>query len=328
MTTPTPDALPAAAHAITPADLLADRLLALLQWRSRIFHAGRYCGHWQASTAGHLMASFHWVLAGSCWLHRPGHAPLLLQAGDGVCLLRDEPHHLSPHVEPDAHRHGPLQAMQAAHCATEGGEGDCALVCGFLRFDGPQTAVLTASLPPVLLLRDASGAQRALLPLLLDEARRMPDPDSPGPVLQRLTDLLLMLALREPLRQALRPRADRQDAPRSLLALAGEPALAPLLQALLADPAADWSAERMARELKLSRASFFRLFTQAIGQPPAQFLVTLRMQLAAQRLREGLSIARTAEQVGYQSESAFARAFQRVNGAQPGHFRRQHAAAH
>ncbi|MCE4553974.1 AraC family transcriptional regulator [Roseateles cellulosilyticus] len=310
-------------------DALTDRLLALLQWRSRIFHAGRYCGHWRASTAGHQLASFHWVMQGACWLHRPGHESRRLQAGEGVCLLRDERHHLSPHAEPAAVGAGPLQPMQAASCAAARGEDntDCALVCGFVQFDGPQAAVLAASLPAVLWLHDGDGAQRALLPLLLAEARRMPDPDSPGPVLQRLSDLLLMLALREPLHQALQPRAAGRGA-HGLMALAGEPALAPLLQALLADPAADWTAERMAGELHLSRASFFRLFTQAVGQPPAQFLLALRMQLAAQRLREGVSIARTAEQVGYQSESAFARAFQRVNGAQPGHFRRQHGATH
>lgn len=310
-------------------DTLTDRLLALLQWRSRIFHAGRYCGHWRASTAGHRLASFHWVMQGVCWLHRPGHEPRRLQAGEGVCLLRDEPHHLGPHAEPQSGEHGPLQPMQTAGCAVPGELGDtaCDLVCGFLQFDGPQAAVLTASLPAVLWLQDGDGTQRALLPLLLAEARRMPDPDSPGTVLQRLSDLLLMLALRGPLRQALQPRA-ASDGAHGLLALAGEPALAPLLHALLTDPAADWTAERMASELHLSRASFFRLFTQAVGQPPAQFLLALRMQLAAQRLREGVSIARTAEQVGYQSESAFARAFHRVNGAQPGHFRRQHGAAH
>jgi len=307
-------------------DALTDWLLALLQWRSRIFHAGRYCGHWRASTAGQQLASFHWVMQGACWLHRPGHEPRRLRAGDGVCLLRDEPHHLSPHAAPEAAGAGPLRPMQPASCTAAPGEADtdCALVCGFVQFDGPQAAVLTASLPAVLWLHDGDGAQRALLPLLLAEARRMPDPDSPGPVLQRLSDLLLMLALREPLHQALQPRTADRGA-HGLLALAGEPTLAPLLQALLADPAADWTAERMARELHLSRASFFRLFTQAVGQPPAQFLLALRMQLAAQRLREGVSIARTAEQVGYQSESAFARAFQRINGAQPGQFRRQHA---
>ncbi|MCE4539669.1 AraC family transcriptional regulator [Pelomonas sp. P7] len=308
-------------------DALTDRLLSLLQWRSRIFHAGQYCGHWQASTAGHQMASFHWVLEGRCWLHRPGQPALQLQAGDGVCLLRDEPHHLSPWPDATSTDSGPLQPMLAAHCEVGEGEARCVLVCGFVHFDGPQTAVLTASLPPLLQLRGGNDGQSALLPLLLAETRRMPDPDSPGPLLQRLSDLLLMLALREPLRQALQPRTNGGGA-RGLLALAGEPLLAPLLQAILADPAADWSAERMAGELHLSRASFFRLFTQAIGQPPAQFLLALRMQLAAQRLREGLSIARTAEQVGYQSESAFARAFQRVNGAQPGQFRRLHISTH
>ena len=60
----------------------------------------------------------------------------------------------------------------------------------------------------------------------------------------------------------------------------------------------------------------------ASGQPPAQFLLQLRMKIAAQRLSGGETIERTAEHVGYRSHAAFSRAFLKVIGEQPGAFRR------
>ncbi len=315
--------------ASAPADL-AEQLLGLLRWRSSVFHAGSYCGRWQASTAGRRRASFHWVLDGACWLHRPGQAPLRLLAGQGLCLLSDEPHWLGPSEGPpeSGGDRQPAAPMRAA-CAPDSGFGSghpqaCSLVCGFFDFEGPSTSLLRCSLPALLPLQQPGPAAQALLALMREELLRQTDPDRPGPVLQRLSDVLLMLSLRAPLQQALARRDAAGTAPGcQLLALAREPQLAPLLLALLEAPGADWSAERMAAHSGLSRASLFRLFAQTVDCAPAQFLLQLRMQLAAQRLREGQSIARTAEQLGYQSESAFSRAFQRVQGAQPGRFRRE-----
>ncbi len=46
------------------------------------------------------------------------------------------------------------------------------------------------------------------------------------------------------------------------------------------------------------------------------------MKLAVQLIRKGLSLSRTAEQVGYQSDAAFSRAFKKVTGTLPGALRR------
>ena len=50
------------------------------------------------------------------------------------------------------------------------------------------------------------------------------------------------------------------------------------------------------------------------------------MQLAANHLLTGMdSIAEVAERVGYESEAAFSRAFEKVVGMPPGQWRRQRA---
>ena len=72
----------------------------------------------------------------------------------------------------------------------------------------------------------------------------------------------------------------------------------------------------------MSRASFCKHFASASGHSPAQFLLLLRMKIAARRLHDGVSVERAAELVGYRSHAAFTRAFKRVTGEQPGAYRR------
>ncbi len=318
---------PAAVAATTP-DQLVQWLLAGIEWKTTVFHVGQYCGRWKASTAGRGLASFHAVLRGRCWLHRPGHPSLLLDEGDAVFLLHDEPHHLSP--DPDSAVDLKRLAMHPTLPVQPDGT---ALACGFFHFAGPLSTWLAAAVGEPLLLRsaDAPADLRHAVQLfewMRDEADRSAcgcsdDPeDLPSPLLERLTGLLFHYVLRHVL---------SHDGEIATLAgpwaLARHPRFSPVLQALLQAPEEDWPVERMAALVHLSRASFFRAFVQACGEPPAQFLQRLRMQLAAQRLYRGESIERTAGLVGYQSTAAFTRVFQRVLGEQPGAWQRARRSA-
>jgi AraC-like DNA-binding protein len=74
----------------------------------------------------------------------------------------------------------------------------------------------------------------------------------------------------------------------------------------------------------MSRSAFAERFTSLVGQPPMQYLTFWRMQVAAQRLREGGgSIAQIGFAIGYESEAAFSRAFKRQFGTSPGTWRKQ-----
>jgi AraC family transcriptional regulator, activator of mtrCDE len=54
------------------------------------------------------------------------------------------------------------------------------------------------------------------------------------------------------------------------------------------------------------------------------FVTTIRMMVAADLLADGgLTVAAVAAKVGYNSESAFARAFRQTTGTTPGRFRRE-----
>lgn len=308
-------------------DQLVDWLLGSLSLEASVLHVGRYCGTWRASTAGRLLGSFHLVLEGRCWLHRPGQAPLALGARDGVLFLRDVPHHLSPESESvadsrDRGTHGPhgAQTPRAARMlpleapAAAVGTG---LACGFFQFRSAAGGLLLESLPDAVLVRAGdAGADRVAAVFELVRAEAGGDPECPSPLMGRLVELLFFYAIRR-----LAVRDDAGGLP-GIWALARAPEMAALLERLLAEPGRAWSIEQMAACVHMSRSNFCRRFVELCGQSPAAFVTALRMRMAAQRLASGESIERAAGHVGYRSSAAFSRAFKKTTGEQPGAWRR------
>jgi AraC-like DNA-binding protein len=292
-------------------DRLVDWLIDSIELEAAAFHVGQYCGRWRASTAGRDLGSFHIVLHGSCYLHVEGRAPLRLGPRDGVFLLRDVPHFLSPDPDPAA----PMPSVPMLPLSAPS-EGTTGLACGFFQFRGALSALVVDSFPEVVELRADDASIRAagtVFDLMLAEATS--DPDTPPPLISRLAELLFFYVTRHVARQ--------RDVLSGLLALARRPEFTALLDRMMQDPGHDWSTEAMARSVHMSRSSFYKHFVDASGQPPAQFLLLLRMKIAAQRLHGGDTIERTAEHVGYRSHAAFSRAFRKVIGEHPGAFRRQ-----
>ena len=82
-------------------------------------------------------------------------------------------------------------------------------------------------------------------------------------------------------------------------------------------------------ETWVSRApAMAQRFTDLVGQPPMQYLAHWRLQIAAQELMsERKSLAAVAEQVGYESEAAFNRAFKREFGMPPAGWRKNRRSA-
>lgn len=293
------------------AEQLIDSLLRGLELSTTTYHVGTYCGRWHASTANRGLGSFHLILHGDCYLHIAGQDPVLLNERDAVFLLQDIPHFLS--ADATAQRPGASAPMQVLHQAPAA--GTTSLACGFFNFQGTISELLLGSLPPYLVIRANDprlGAVSALFDLILTEPAT--NPDSPSPLIARLVESMLFYVLRH--------LANEDSVTVGLLAMARRPEFATLLDNMLRDPGRDWSTTTMADTVHMSRASFYKNFMDVCGQPPAQFLLALRMQIAARQLHAGHSIDRTAEHVGYKSYAAFSRAFKKIIGEQPGAYRR------
>lgn len=86
--------------------------------------------------------------------------------------------------------------------------------------------------------------------------------------------------------------------------------------------AAPVSLAALARGAGMSRFHFLRLFRRVVGMTPHQFLLRLRMQRAATRLRQSrASVSQIAFQAGFGDLSTFNRQFKRIFGANPRAFR-------
>ena len=249
--------------------------------------------------------------------------PLELAPGD-LALVRGGPDHFVAH-EPGAHCVSPAE-FRSLHAddvhAGDAGSPDhrsAVFLCGAYRFAGDIGRGLVEALPPVLSLpASVDDPIHAVVTLLSREMSHV----EPGQqtVLDRLLDVLVVLALRAGLtRSATAPAWFRA---------ASDPRLSPALQAMHANAGQPWTVDELAKLANMSRATFARVFQQALGQAPMKYLSDWRMTLARDLLLvQDTTLAEIAGRVGYSSVYAFATAFRRHHGESPGRWRQREALA-
>jgi AraC-like DNA-binding protein len=66
-----------------------------------------------------------------------------------------------------------------------------------------------------------------------------------------------------------------------------------------------------------------RVFRSDMGLPPHAYLETVRIREGQRLLKQGLSLAQTAYQTGFSSQSHFTTTFKRLIGVTPGHYAQQ-----
>lgn len=271
---------------------------------------------WGLRLGGSIQLAVHAVVRGRGWLwfDDDSQSPMELSPGD-VTLVRGGPDHYIGH-EPGADCLEPEEFR--VHHGRDGRSDDpqaTVFLCGAYRFSGDIGSGLLDALPQVLPLSAAVGDPLRDVIGLLSRELVSPEPGQPT-VLDRLLDILLVLAIRTSFRQS-------TTAPRWYRASA-DPRLNAALQAIHEDAGHPWSVPELAEISGLSRAAFARTFRDALGQTPMQYLTDWRMALARDYLRNGeLGLAKIADVIGYGSPYAFAAAFRRHHGDPPGAWRQR-----
>jgi AraC-like DNA-binding protein len=133
-------------------------------------------------------------------------------------------------------------------------------------------------------------------------------------LLQRLLEILLV--------EALRWRGIDDDEDRTgLLRGLRDPVLARVLRAIHADVRARWTVADLAKTAGLSRSAFAARFCEVLGCGPIEYLARWRMALAKDALINATKpLDRIADEIGYESASAFSTAFRKRVGCPPGRF--------
>ncbi|HEV7434152.1 MAG TPA: AraC family transcriptional regulator, partial [Pseudorhizobium sp.] len=84
-----------------------------------------------------------------------------------------------------------------------------------------------------------------------------------------------------------------------------------------------WTVADLAGIAGMSRSGFAARFTETLGCAPIEYLARWRMAIAKRALLTGAeSLERIADEIGYESASAFSSAFSKRLGCSPGRFAR------
>ncbi len=324
-------------------DTLSD-LLRSVRLRGAVFYYVSFRGEWSAGASDakdiaaavlpgceHVM-EYHMIAKGDGWAAVPGLPPVRLGAGDIVMFPQGDRHVLSsapgleqcyrepewvyaqrdqPKPMPISFRHG---VMEAGAMPVE--SADAVAVCGFLGCDLRPFNPLVAALPRMLHLpatRASGWVARVIDQAVAESNERRPGGDA---VLERLSEMMFVDAARRYLEGL------PEDATGWLAGLR-ERFVGKALALMHERPDHEWSVDELAGEVGLSRSALHERFVQYVGQPPMQYLANWRIQLGARMLRESnRNVAAIAQEVGYESEAAFSRAFKRLVGVPPAAWRR------
>ncbi|MDF3931424.1 AraC family transcriptional regulator [Pseudomonas citronellolis] len=259
-------------------------LLAHFSLHANTYFSGVFCGA-ERFTASEGRGHVHLLRAGRVSFRDEGGRPLSIDEPSLLLVPRPYGHEL--HAD-----------------AADGAE----LVCASLSFDGGMDNPLSRALPGYSLvpLRQLPSLAANLDWLFAEAFGAECGRDA---ILNRLFELMLI--------QLLRHLMAERSLSAGMLAGLAEPRLSRALTLMHDEPARPWTVEELAHASHLSRASFAALFRKVIGVTPADYLLSWRVSLAQKRLREGRPVALVADETGYESPSALARAFRRKVGASP-----------
>jgi AraC-like DNA-binding protein len=267
---------------------------------------------------------FHLITEGECYVEIDGQEPLKLIAGDAVLFPQGDAHLMSskPGLQPSKGSRLNEVLARRPRLLTFGGKGATTrLLCGYLACEARLARMLLAGLPPIVRVNvrgsNAGAWLESSVRYALAEARS-PRAGGAG-VLAKLAEVLFIETLRLYMHEQLDDRT-------GWLAGVNDRIVGSALAALHKHPAQAWTLEDLARTAGTSRSVLAERFQQLVGTSPMQYLTQWRMMLAANLLRHSNTpLAHIAEGVGYQTDTAFIRAFRREFGAPPAAWRRSQA---
>jgi AraC-like DNA-binding protein len=258
------------------------------------------------------------MFSGQCWLTVEGVSePVLLTAGDCFLLPRGLPFSLATDLSLTPVDFNTLLAARKPGDAVSIHEGGGRYIAGghFL-LPGSHAGMLLESLPPIVHIRKESdkAAMRWSLERMREELR---DPQPGGALIaQQLAYMMLIQALRLHLADGTRSGVGW------LFALADKQ-MREAIACMHDNPGHRWTLQELAERVGMSRSIFALKFRETVGETPMEYLTRWRMLLAGDRLKTaGDTLSEIALSLGYESESAFGKAFKRVMGCSPKQYSR------
>ncbi|TWI28344.1 AraC family transcriptional activator of mtrCDE [Mesorhizobium tianshanense] len=304
-------------------------LAPLLRVRPELQYVCRFGSQWASPHAPEpdAWAPFHIVTDGNCVLHLPDlPRSVALEAGDIAVLPRGSAHVMhGPSTAPDDRGPFGIQGRSNGTILVKSNtdiEPGAGLICGRLRFDHAGENLVLSALPEVIVIKGTVGRDAANIRQIiafLSEELGAARAGASAIAADMASGLLIMVV---------RAHLESERASDGLLSLLGHPQAGRVVAAMLEEPERQWSLDELATLANASRASLVRIFRKTAQVPPLAFLSEMRLELARRKLRaSNRPLAGIAAEVGFQSESAFSKAFHHRYGMRPGEARTASARA-
>ena len=276
-----------------------------------------------APGAPHLVI-YHLLTEGSALAQTSDGQTLPLEPGDVVIFPHGDPHLIRSLVGPaqpqfESEIRQKLMTRDLTPMRAGGGGETARFVCGFMACDPHLGRPILSGLPAVFKVNvrtDRSGQwlENAILHLVEEAASGRVGSDA---MLAKLSEALFVDTLR-------RYVAGLPQQQTGWLAGTRDPIVGRSLGLLHQKVDYPWTIAELAARVGMSRSALVERFTRYLSEPPMTYLTRWRLQLAARALtRTPKGVAEIAAEVGYESESAFNRAFKREFGLPPAQYRRE-----
>ena len=312
-------------------DVLSD-VLSAVRLEGALFFNAEFSAPWCMSSSGaaginpylpskakHVIM-FHFLTEGRAYASL-GNERVELNAGDIVIFPRGDCHLLGngyPQEPVDSFRTFAKHLEEGLKAVRFGGGGEVTrFVCGYLACDPQLCEIVLTGLPRIFKVPVASGPSAQWIENSIRFSVGESNVTDAGSslVVAKLSEVLFVETLR---------RYISTLPPHEIGWLAGlrDPLVAKALGCLHRKPDKQWTVDNLAKQVGSSRTRLTERFRHFLGVSPIAYLTEWRMRLAVETLQSTqMSVAEVALEVGYNSESAFNRAFKRTFNAPPAQFR-------
>tara|TARA_R110002020_G_scaffold391378_2_gene601775 strand:+ start:1821 stop:2753 length:933 start_codon:yes stop_codon:yes gene_type:complete len=300
-------------------DPLSD-IVTLLRPRAAIAKPICGRGQWGVRYKSYDAPGFTLVLTGEAWLTLGDREPLPISEGDFLLLPTTPAFSLCSQLGAPCVAAEPL--AKAVRYGEQEGEPEFVALGGSFSIESVNAPLLLALLPDAIHIPALAGRGTRfgrVIELLSEECGT----DYPGKelIIQRLMETLLVEALRWDL-------IGNNTASAGLLNGLRDPAMARVLRSIHEDVRKRWTVADLAGIAGMSRSGFAARFNEIFGCAPIEYLARWRIAIAKQALLSGArSLERIADEIGYESASAFSAAFSKRLGCSPGRFAKRHVAS-
>jgi len=317
-------------------DVLGD-ILRIVRLKGSVYFNACFCSPWGMDVEENSQAAFHLIVKGEAWVRlfpqlkkaskvaslssvnnneKEAAAARLIHLKEGdIVLFPTGAAHMISHA-PDGKclsSKDVVNAYQKGEALFDGSDSsenvaieDFNIVCGYVEFDRSLSHPFLDNLPDIIHIGAGTRARFHWLDSIIkhmvyESANKQPGSDV---LVDRFTEVLFI--------QVLRSYAQLSIKQESYLSALVDSQLSKALSLIHDSPDKEWTVELLALEVGMSRSSFYSRFNRYIGMPPMKYLFEWRMMQAKQKI-EGTqkALSLVAEEVGYQSDSAFQKAFKR-----------------